>query len=351
MFPENSISKIRVSNEIKDQSKLVLKFLNKASPIILSKYLVPIKRKEIDEYVKATGKIFPSDYYYWLTEYGAGIIDFINGCIEIPSIQDLAENEGRNYHNTKDCWRRIPLGYAGAPSFLGLDTTVISKRGCCPVVETIAYTDAVCKVHASSWPMYMIRQILDLGMSAIGDLLLDQVDILDLINNNTSFNNEIIANSKLKTAHELGLTYFPGIDTELNNAYSKIKVHNRTISNKTELKERDEIISAATEGSFLDYCESKIDEKKKIKTIAQAVSQIKKKMSIGNTLFSEESWFIEKESKKKDIDALYRLLEHPVRNIRKSSFSAINRLIKSKKEPDKLLKIMEKSGNFLLKLK
>lgn len=314
------------SDKIIKQSQLVNELLNDASALILYKNLVPVKKEEISRYIQGSGKIFPPDFFYWLTTYGSGIIDFVNGSIDIPSITDLIEHEmdGRFWgKKPKNCWKRISLGYAGAPQLVALDSTIIDNDGCCPVIVTVGYEDLVEEVLASSWPMYLICRIIELTKDALSKVSIKEGS----------------------AANKLGLLSFPEIDTDLKTAYSKAMLHNETESDD---KEYDEFMNNSL-GDFASHYLDKFKDEEfseaRINNLNEAISLIDEFMEKGMSSYFDSLQFIEYESTNKDIDRLYTLLEHPGRDVRECSLLAIRRLLKGKDIPEQLTILAEKTSD------
>jgi hypothetical protein len=318
-----------VTDKIIKQSEFVIELLNDASDLILYKKLVPVKKEEILRYIKGSGKVFPPDFFYWLTTYGSGIIDFVNDSVDIPSINDLIENEmdGRYWSKKpKDCWKRISLGYAGAPQLLALDSTIIDSDGCCPVITTVGYEDIVEEVLASSWPMYLIRRIIKPTKDALSKISIE----------------------KESAANKFELLSFHEIDMDLKTAHSKAMLHNETESDDKEHEEFMNNSLGEFTSHYLDEIEAGEFREKKINNLNETISFIDKCMEHGISSFIDATMFIEEETTKRDLDKLYTLLEHPSRDVRGRSFLAIRRLLKGKKIPEKLKILAKKTSDIEL---
>ena len=200
-----------------EQTALALDYLKRASGLIIYKSLVPQDGRLIDEYADLTGRTIAPDYRLWLTKIGSGTIDFVFGSIDIQSCIDIALNEavwlGWDLE-PKDAWNRLPFKPNQDLVFFGADCTILDGYGCCPVSESGFLTHIIETVHASSWPMYLIRQILNIAASI--------------------HSHEDAGLRDRKTAKALCSTPFQEIDAGLEAALHRAMAHNRTESGQKE---------------------------------------------------------------------------------------------------------------------
>lgn len=315
-----------VSKKIKDQTELVLQYLNTVSDIIIHKKLVPVSEDEILSFTSKMGKALPLDFSYWLMTQGSGFIDFINESLTIPSLHDLYNLEdGRlNSEHPDQSWKRISLVYSGAPSIDAMDTTIIDEDGCCPIITTYEYEDRVCEVMASSWPMFLLRNIIG-ATKKIFPRIQDNASIQDLTD-----------------------SYFPGIDKDLEKAHTRAMKHNRTKVDKDEIKKvMSDDLSSCIEGHAGDA------SKEKIKDLDNAIRVLNDCYEKGNLYAYDASSYIEDKTVYNDLPVLYKLLEHPIRETRGNAFSAIKRLLNnlndvSLKVPPQVIKVKNKTRDIKL---
>lgn len=306
-----------VDRKIVEQCRLVESLLEDSRELVLSTKLVPADRREIELYIEKTGKRFPPDYEYWLTRYGSGLIDFVNGGISIPSVKDIVRNEkdGRLWGTRpRDCWNRIYLGYAGAPSAFALDTTIMDRHGCCPVVRTHGWDDQVATVLASSWPMALAHRIIDLVRDAAYRL-----DIRD--------------NPKIDAIKRM---FFPDVDRDLGKAFARAMIHNDTESTDGAAAERTR---AGLQEVFTQIAESAAGRKKRkaAGTLKDSVRSAEAEAAQGNCLSAAGSLeYLIFRAKKKDLPMLYRLLCHDLRIVREYSLHAIRKLEKKEVMKEKI---------------
>ena len=142
----NSLSSI-IDLGIVKQSEMAFEFIQRIEPLIISKRLVPAKKKILD--IDWEG-IIPLDYLYWVTEYGSGSIELASGTTKILCIQEIVA-----YHDETDYSQDDPADAM-------IDMTIMNDLGMCPVIETEAYSNFVGSILDSSWPMYLIGQLLNL---------------------------------------------------------------------------------------------------------------------------------------------------------------------------------------------
>ena len=149
------------SDIIIKQSEIAFKFIQKVEPLILHKWLVPTNREML---LKTDWDgIIPPDYLYWITKYGSGGIELVFGRIDIPCIQELSDGDGRFYSedDPAEIWKRLYLDWGGAHSVRAIDMTIVDDSGCCPVIKTGDLNNHVESVLGSSWPMYIVGEIIN----------------------------------------------------------------------------------------------------------------------------------------------------------------------------------------------
>jgi hypothetical protein len=315
------------SEKIRKQCELVWDNIELMSEIILHKNLVPSDEGDILDYTKRTGKIIPPDYHYWLINYGSGVIDFVTGSIKIQSTVDLIENEkdGRYYDlQPKDCWKRISLDYAGAPSITALDTTIIDSDGCCPIIETGGYADIVETVYASSWPMYLVLTVIRFAKNAKEKMTFETDSGVNKLTNLS----------------------FQDIDVDLEAAHERAMEHNETESDEAEY---EEFMNQSREDFVGINLEEMFGNDREIRNLNTSIMEIDNLFSKGITSYLDAKYYIERKTKRKDLDTLYTLLENQNRDLRESAFQAIKRLeskgtdknIRRKQAYRKLEKVLE----------
>ncbi|MCE1225213.1 MAG: SMI1/KNR4 family protein [Geobacteraceae bacterium] len=253
------------SDVVIKQTRMAWEFLEKARPLITYTKLVPVSEEQIVQYEQKQNKIVPPDYRYWLTTYGSGLIEFLEGAVEIVSIYELMESDGRTVSSDdpRDSWKRIYIGYSGAPIAMALDSTIIDENGCAPVIETEDYGNKVDKVLASSWPMYVVRCVIEIASSLKSSTQASTftAEQIDVINN--------------LAAADIFL-----IDDALESAYIRAKAHNETICNVNN----DEDGNVEVLNSMLDFFDECLEAKKSRKLIPRLLSRL-------NVIFSKDDAF------------------------------------------------------------
>lgn len=231
---------IKPTDIMKKQTELAWQYLEKARPLIIYEKLVPVTDTQIDLYEQVWEKIVPPDYRYWLTTYGSGLIEFLQGELPIISIYELKESDGRDVSadDPKNCHKRIYIGYAGAPVASCLDSTIIDEDGCAPVIETDVYGNKVEKVLASSWPMFVIKSIIDIAIN-----LKERAQI------------ETYTNDQIAAIDALANLDFASIDKALEDTFTRAIAYNNTQNG-----DGDDVVNAEMTISmlgFLDKCKDK----------------------------------------------------------------------------------------------
>lgn len=255
----------KFSDMLKNQVELAWQYIEKAKPLITYTKLVPVQEDQIAQYEQKQNKIVPPDYRYWLTTHGSGRIEFLEGDLKIVSIYEFLQSDDRTVSkdDPQGCSKRVYIGYAGAPVTLALDSTIIDEHGCAPVIQTHCYENTVETVLASSWPMYVVKRILEIASS---------------INNrvpNNSFTDE-----QNKAINELANQDFQLIDDALGRASERADAHNNTKADDTD------IVNNNTEmlDSMLDFLEEGIKARASRKLIPRLMSGL-------TALFSKDDAF------------------------------------------------------------
>lgn len=304
------------SDVIKDQTALAWQYLEKAKPLITYKKLVPVSEAQIAQYEITWNKIVPPDLRYWLTTYGSGRIEFLEGELEILSIYELMNSDGRDVSvgDPHNCWKRIYIGYAGAPVTLCLDSTIIDENGCAPIILTEKYSNKVEQVLASSWPMFVVKGIIDIALA------------LKNRHQNESFTAE-----QVSAIDELTSWSIEVIDVALRKASERAVAHN-----KTKIEESDgPIDNTEMVNSMLDIlgkCHDKMESRKLIPTLLSNISGLyskndkftKKVMEIEAqiekgyaSLSFDLDYFFNYEVEPRHAEGLQTLLDHDRRELRK----------------------------------
>lgn len=247
-MPESIFSDI-----LKNRTELAWQYLEKAKPLITYTKLVPVIEDQIVRFEQEQKKIVPPDYRYWLTTYGSGRIEFLEGDLEIVSIYEFLKCDGRTVSSDDPhgCSKRVYIGYAGAPVALALDSTIIDEHGCASVIETHCYENTVETVLASSWPMYVVRSIIEIAAS-----LYNQIQ-------NNSFSDE-----QIKAINELANLDIHLIDDALGKAAERADAHNKTRADDTDIVNNN----AEMLDSMLDFLEEGIEARESRKLIPRLMS-------------------------------------------------------------------------------
>ena len=345
---------MNVSSEIKRQTKLVMDFLEKAEPFILKKRFVPVAPEEIDEYIKNTNRIIPLDFYYWLTHVGAGTVYFLSDSLEIPSIQDIINNEvdGRSYSESpKNCFKRITLDYLGTPILRVIDSLIIDEDGCAPVIDTIEYSDLTGKVFASSWPMYVLNQAVEALCDAVNSLNTSTEGTKEKLKEKFNFQDDT-ENALVKFGIKLCLAN-TGLDTKLNDACLRSIDNNNTTNNKEEAEELDNIMSQSmgkcaeqilkwTSESYTEPAEKKYDLK-------EIIAEVDKEWERSGKYYSG---LIEEDFSKNSISELVKALhDSPFRPLRRSIAYELYNILSDEDKLKILKPIYEDDNEFDLELK
>ncbi len=245
-----------ISDVIKGQTALAWHYLENAKPLITYQKLVPVSEAQIAQYELTWNKIVPPDLRYWLTTYGSGRIEFLEGELEILSIYELMNSDGRDVSvgDPQNCWKRIYIGYAGAPVTLCLDSTIIDENGCAPIILTEEYSNKVELVLASSWPMFVVKGIIDIALA------------LKNRHQNKSFTSE-----QISAIDELTSRNIEVIDVSLGKASERADVHNKTIIEESDGPvENMEMINSMLD--FLGKCRVEMESSKLMPRLLSSVS-------------------------------------------------------------------------------
>ncbi|QOX77410.1 SMI1/KNR4 family protein [Trichlorobacter lovleyi] len=232
------------SEKIKQQTDLVIKYLEIAKPLITYTKLVSVSEEQITQYEQQLNKIVPPDYRYWLTTYGSGRIEFLEGSLLIDSIFELMESDGRcvDEGDPQDCWKRIYIGYPGAPITMALDSTIIDEYGCAPVIETDEYGNTVGQVLASSWPMYVIRNIIETSKPL-----------------KASSQCNVFTADQVTAVNELANQEFLKLDESLGRASERAEAHNQTCCSHVSF-ENDNLEMSHGMANFFEELLEKMDK-------------------------------------------------------------------------------------------
>lgn len=253
------------SDVVIEQTKLAWEFLEKARPLITYTKLVLVSEEQISQYEQKQNKIVPPDYRYWLTVRGSGLIEFFEGTLEIVSIFELMESDGRTVSrdDPQDSWKRIYIGYPGAPITMALDSTIIDENGCAPVIITEEYGNKVDKVLASSWPMYVVRQVIEIASSLKGNTKAGP-----------------FTDDQVKAIEELSCQDIFLLDDAMRKATERAEAHNQTCG--AEIDDGNGNLEMLN--SMLDFFDECIEAKKSRKLIPRLRSGLK-------ALFSNDDAF------------------------------------------------------------
>ncbi|ACD93761.1 SMI1/KNR4 family protein [Trichlorobacter lovleyi] len=255
------------SDVVIKQTKIAWEFLEQARPLITYTKLVPVSEEQISQYEQKQNKIVPPDYRYWLTLHGSGLIEFLEGTLEIVSIFELMECDGRTVSSDdpQDSWKRIYIGYPGAPITTALDSTIIDENGCAPVIITEEYGNKVDKVLASSWPMYVVRSVIEIASSLKGNTKVG------------TFTDE-----QVKAIEELSCQDIFLLDDSMRKAIERAEAHNHTCCAEMD----DKNSNSEMLNSMLDFFDECLEAKKSRKLIPRLLSRL-------NTVFSKDDAFTE----------------------------------------------------------
>ncbi|MDO9069786.1 MAG: SMI1/KNR4 family protein [Deltaproteobacteria bacterium] len=344
---------IEFSTELIEQTKLAWGYLEKAKPIITYMHLVPVNETQIEEYEEKTGKIIPPDYRYWLTQYGSGRIEFIESSLNIPSIYELLEDDDRlvGDQDPANCWKRIYLGYGGTPSIEVLDSTVIDEAGFAPVAVTQVYSNQVERVFSSSWPMFIIKNVIDTTKS-----LVDRIKEGTEKDNDGNFIWETdddplpkrIGKEQVEALQSLSASDFEAIDTNLAHSTLRVSEHNKTIladgdperfpnsmiNFAVELLEA-EIIQKNSESAAMPTKEKTYNENNKF---ADSVAILEHNISLGYSLVFNSSsgfdamLFIERVVEPRHEESLRILCSHERREMREIALSGLIHILPAEAE-------------------
>jgi hypothetical protein len=259
-----------------------------------------------------------------LTTYGSGRIEFVESELEIESIYNLHEDDGRTVRDDDpaNCWRRIYLGYGGAPTINALDSTIIDNDGCAPIVETKEYSNQVQRVLASSWPMYVIRKVVDIAAH-----LKEQ-------------HHDKLMEEQFAVINELTRQPFKEIDFGLKNAKERAESNNKTvIADGDEYTRKDQIgsmlrLSKDLKGSIeSDGIFSIIKDKLSTlgnpeKDFSEALSDLEKCISLGYSYlyFRKSHYFLTNKVEPRHKQLLEVLLDHDRREIREMARDGLSRI-------------------------
>lgn len=345
---------IEFSTELIEQTKLAWGYLEKAKPIITYMHLVPVNETQIEEYEEKTGKIIPPDYRYWLTQYGSGRIEFIENSLSIPSIYELLEDDDRlvSDQDPANCWKRIYLGYGGTPSIEVLDSTVIDEAGFAPVAVTQVYSNRIERVFSSSWPMFIIKNVIDTAKS-----LVDRIKEVTGKDNDGNFIWESdedplpkrIGKEQVETLQGLLASDFEAIDTNLAHSILRVNEHNETIladgdpdrfpdysmiNFAVNLLET-EIIQKNSESAAMPTKEKTYNENNKF---ADSVAILEHNISLGYSLVFNSSsgfdamLFIERVVEPRHEESLRILCSHERREMREIALSGLIHILPAEAE-------------------
>lgn len=232
------MAEIILSDVMKKQTELAWQYLEKARPLITYEKLVPVPEALIEKYEHHSHKIVPADYRYWLTTYGSGRIEFLDGELPIVSIFELMKICVREItvEDPQNCWERINISCPAARDTLFLDSTIIDDNGCAPVILTKTDSYEVEKVLSSSWPMYVIKSIIDSASclkdrGQTGSYTAEQVKVI-----------EELASQNIKL-----------IDDALGNASERAKAHNNVKNANLDVTSLNNELSGAFFGSYKEH--------------------------------------------------------------------------------------------------
>lgn len=232
------MAEIILSDVMKKQTELAWQYLEKARPLITYEKLVPVPEALIEQYEHHSHKIVPADYRYWLTTYGSGRIEFLDGELPIVSIFELMKICVRDItvEDPQNCWERINISCPTARDTLFLDSTIIDENGCAPVILTKTGSYEVEKVLSSSWPMYVIKSIIDSASylkdrGQTGSYTAEQANVIE----------------------ELASQNIELIDDALGNASKRTQAHNNTNNVKLDVAPLNSELLGAFFGSYNEH--------------------------------------------------------------------------------------------------
>lgn len=232
------MAKTVLSDVIKKQTELAWQYLEKAKPLISYQKLVPVSGALIEQYELHSHKTVPVDYRYWLTTYGSGRIEFLDGELPIVSLFELMKICARDItvEDPQNCWERINISCPAARDTLFLDSTIIDDNGCAPVILINTGSYKVEKVLSSSWPMYVIKSIIDSASclkdrAQTGSYTVEQTNAI-----------EELANLDIEL-----------IDDVLDNASARAQAHNNTKNDKLDITSLNSELLGAFLGSYKEH--------------------------------------------------------------------------------------------------
>ena len=345
---------MEISNEIKRQTDVVLNFLKKSEPFILKKKFVPVPPEVIDEYLNHRHRIIPPDFYYWLTHVGAGTVYFLSGSLDIPTIQEIINNEtdGRLYDNSpKNCFKRITLDYLGTPSIKVIDSLVIDEHGCAPVIQTTYYGDLTGEIFSSSWPMYVLNQAVQALRRTVNELNTSGEATNDKLREKFNFQDDT-EKSLVKLGLELCLSH-TGLDTKLNDAALRSIANNNTTNNEEETEEVENMFKESLvkiTGELLDLAsetyEVPPDKKYNLKEL---IEKIEKNWETFGRCYID---FIDHDFSKSKLTELLKVLhESQFRLVRESIVYELNDILSDEEKLTILKPIYNDENEFDLELK
>ncbi len=325
---------------IKKETNLVRHALRDAAPLILDQHLVKVRQSAIRTFEQSRCKTLPPDLKYWLRYSGTGFIDFPCGTVRIPSIKDLIEADNRlvDPELPLDCAKRIYPFYGSIPDAIELDVLLTSKEGLCPVIITYPYDETTDEVIASSWPRFLLSEIVTQAKLVYdkareySELYIDENDEL------------------LITAEKIMLKYGLDPDPGLPAVRKKALINNHKLlfedlvepeeaPDPLETEKNDPVIERMLDAMFAPNQE-------KIKTLDRAMELIEQSIHAGDNLLLEAADFVAAKVKKKQIPELKLLMGYHCRDVREMVLERLLKLDASKKAKKKLKKILRDYGDW-----
>ncbi len=163
------------SEELKCQTQLAWDYIEKAKPLINYMKLVPMDEQQISEFEGLLDINYPDDFRYWLSNFGSGRIEFLEGSLRIVSPYELQET----FHLYGYLGERSGVYVSSWDSgSVDIEPGAVDTDGLTPVV--LSKEDK--EVIASSWPMYLIKCIVEVSeLLSECDLSPEQRGSLDLL--------------------------------------------------------------------------------------------------------------------------------------------------------------------------
>lgn len=276
--------------------------LDEASELVRHRVLHRVNPRSLDA-LTVSGHVVPLDFRYWFVTHGAGALDLSNGEIGCPSPETILHHEsGGRLYGSRDpvgVRTRLALGWNGAPALRAIDGTIMDPDGCAPVIMTAEYSNQVETVLASSWPMYVVRQLLEHAR-------------------------EMAARHEVGAAlKRLASLEFRDVDVGLDDATARALAHNeKRVEAGSE--EAEEFAQAGLDSleDVLTTMADKLDAENvrqvvapSLERIEDAMRYVEREFATGETL--PDAWYrLMAVPKPGELDTYYALLDHPYHRVR-----------------------------------